>query len=624
MASDPDSCIPDALKDFVFDLHDSVRTSQIASEQAVLYSGTFRELTAKYFAQGPWPSPQSIASECPNDPLFLALYRELTLRHHHSISRPTVRDRVEGWHAYRTLFDLLIAESTKGSDDGEDGGRPGPGTAADPLYLLPEWTFDLLHEFVYQFQGFCQYRTAAFANAAKYGSPTNDGDDDNTNSNNNDTNNDNTNDGGDDSKRMKKTSSAPHHVTESIDVLSQNRDAWAVETVLFYLHRLVGIATPTPSKDETPPKPSAPAFQHLSVFASVTLSRLECLLGDYTASLSALTPLAGILFAPSATSAATTTPLAPTNAQLVRTVFAARLPVSYHAGVSYLMLRRYKDATLVLGDICAILQRGFKSGRVHGVIGGEGRVEQYSKQYDRMIALLAILTHACPGGNGRAAGAGNASGVSGGGGPLVVEDSVARVVGDRHRTQLSKIEAGEEGYEDLFIFACPKFISPAVPDYASLRSGTTLSAMVVGGQDAYKLQVRHFMNEMASQQTMRKLRSYMKLYTSIGVEKLGRLVLEAEFESLLLSYKHKMRQIEVGGRGSTATGSGGDDGNDVAAASPLDGKVGTVMDIHYYIKDDVIHVDEAEKQNRFENYFVSQISQCNDIIKDVEAISVTI
>merc|ERR1719491_1158164 len=242
-----------------------------------------------------------------------------------------------------------------------------------------------------------------------------------------------------------------------------------------------------------------------------------------------------------------------------------------------------------------------------------------------MIALLAILTHACPGGNGRAAGAGNASGVSGGGGALVVEDSVARVVGDRHRTQLSKIEAGEEGYEDLFIFACPKFISPAVPDYASLRTGgVTPVGVVMGGQDAYKLQVRHFMNEMTSQQTMRKLRSYMKLYTSISVEKLGRLVSEAEFESLLLCYKHKTRQIQVDRLPPANADGTNDAGVEAAPVSPLDGKVGTVMDIHYYIKDDIIHVDEAEKQNRFENYFVSQISQCNDIIKDVEVISVRI
>lgn len=290
------------------------------------------------------------------------------------------------------------------------------------------------------------------------------------------------------------------------------------------------------------------------------------------------------------------------------------------------MLRRYRDATSVLGDISAVLQRAFKSGRVPGVVlGGEGRVEQYTKQYDRMIALLAILTHACPAGQGYV-GAGMGGGTStngstgatgsGGSGGGLIEDSVARVIGDRHRTQLSKIEAGEEGYEDLFVFACPKFISPAVPDYTDLGSGGFTS-----GQDAYKLQVRHFMNEMASQQTMRKLRSYMKLYTSISVEKLGRLVLETEFESLLLSYKHKMRQIQVD-RHVDADPAVEDPIS--TSSSPLDGKVGTVMDIHYYIKDDVIHVDEAEKQNRFENYFLSQISQCNDIIKDVEAISVAI
>jgi translation initiation factor 3 subunit L len=111
------------------------------------------------------------------------------------------------------------------------------------------------------------------------------------------------------------------------------------------------------------------------------------------------------------------------------------------------------------------------------------------------------------------------------------------------------------------------------------------------------------MNEMSNQQTMMKLRSYMKLYTSISIEKLGRLVMEEDFESLLLSYKLKTRQIE----------------------STDEGEVhGTVMDIHYFIKDGIIHVDEAEKQNRFENYFLSQISQSTDIMRDVESLSVEI
>ena len=98
----------------------------------------------------------------------------------------------------------------------------------------------------------------------------------------------------------------------------------------------------------------------------------------------------------------------------------------------------------------------------------------------------------------------------------------------------------------------------------------------------------------------------MKLYTSISVEKLGRLVSEEDFESLLLSYKSKTRQLENAPEA---------DGSEV---------YGTVMDIHYFIKDGIIHVDEAEKQNRFENYFISQISQSTDILKNVEAVSVDI
>ncbi len=47
MPSNADECIPDELKDFIFDLHDSVRTSQIPSEQIALYGGKFRELTEK-------------------------------------------------------------------------------------------------------------------------------------------------------------------------------------------------------------------------------------------------------------------------------------------------------------------------------------------------------------------------------------------------------------------------------------------------------------------------------------------------------------------------------------------------------------------------------------------------
>lgn len=180
-----------------------------------------------------------------------------------------------------------------------------------------------------------------------------------------------------------------------------------------------------------------------------------------------------------------------------------------------------------------------------------------------MIALLAILTHICaPAG--------------------LVEDSILRAIREKHGSALSKIDAGEEGYEDLFVFGCPKFVSPSA-------------------EDAYKLQVRQFMKEMSSQHSSRKMRSCMKLYTSINITKLAAFndMNEEEFRPHLLSYKHRMRQLEE------------------------DGKVGSALDIHYYLVKDMLHVDEAEKQRRFEKFFMTQIQVNADIMRDVEGISPT-
>lgn len=314
MASDSDACVPQALTDFIFDLYDSVTTSQIAEEQSKHYNTTFRELSSKYYATSPWPSPQTIASECNGDPLFLALYREVTQRHWHSVSRPTVRDRIEGWHVYRELFDEILLDAEEASTR----------TGQPSFDILPEWTFDILHEFVYQFQGFCQFRTSLHASTTRHGVtlPSSTG-----------------------GEATSASGSAPHHVTDNLSAVSQNRDAWAVETMLFYLHRLVSVGTS--------PKCTVRAYQYLGLFASVALSRLECLLGDYHASLSALAPIASPMLV-------TVEDEAKSAQDVIKGVFPARLSLAYHAGVAFLMLRRYKDALRILGEICAYMQRGFK------------------------------------------------------------------------------------------------------------------------------------------------------------------------------------------------------------------------------------------------------------------------
>ena len=143
-------------------------------------------------------------------------------------------------------------------------------------------------------------------------------------------------------------------------------------------------------------------------------------------------------------------------------------------------------------------------------------------------------------------------------------------------------------YESLFVFGSPKFITPTALD-------ATLG-------DNYKLQVRQFNKQMAAQHESHKLRSYMKLYTSIETQKLAAFHDQSDeaFTSLLLSYKHQMRQEEA------------------------DGEFREALDIHYHLNGNMVNVDEAEKQRRFEDYFMKEIRQNMEIRKDVAQISTVI
>ena len=186
-----------------------------------------------------------------------------------------------------------------------------------------------------------------------------------------------------------------------------------------------------------------------------------------------------------------------------------------------------------------------------------------------MIALLAIVTHICP-----------PSGV--------VEESVLRTIREKHGSALSKIDAGEEGYEDLFM--SPKFVT-------------------VSSDNVYKMQMKQFSKEMAPQQGFRNLRSYLKLYTSIATSKLAKFndLEEDAFLPSLISYKHRMFQLEAPENDSFG-----------------EGTRKSALDIHYYLVEDTVRVDEAEKERRFEKYFAGQIAQNTEILADVWAIDTSV
>ena len=221
--------------------------------------------------------------------------------------------------------------------------------------------------------------------------------------------------------------------------------------------------------------------------------------------------------------------------------------------------------------------------------------DQLFKNYDRLIALLALASYLCP------------VAVSSG----LIEESLLKVIREKHGSQLSK-----EAFADLFMFCSPKFISPAIPNYQ--EAGFPL-------ENAYKHQVKLLDEELKCHSTFKQLRSYLKLYTSLDISKLETFgtidgadgssnkkepIME---ETTLVSMKLVQRQLEnptIGEEGGSTA---------VSAGKP---ELRSALDIHYYVQDGTILIDKAEKHTRrFENYFLSQMEQSYDIRKDVHNIS---
>ena len=136
-----DFSLPNAIKDFVFDLSEATRLSMRPDDVVQLYEYKFKELTDKFFAQSQWPDSRAIAPECNHDDVFLLFYKEMTVRHLFTKLKPQLSDFLESWNNYNKLFDYILNSQER-----------------IDVMLTMQWVNDIIQEFVYQFQGFCQYR----------------------------------------------------------------------------------------------------------------------------------------------------------------------------------------------------------------------------------------------------------------------------------------------------------------------------------------------------------------------------------------------------------------------------------------------------------------------------------
>jgi translation initiation factor 3 subunit L len=208
--------LPPRIRDFLFDIHEATRRSLRVEDVNNLYEHEFKEITDKYFNKSAWPDVKAVAEEVQHDSFFLYLYSEMTMRHMTTRLKPHLSDHLNSWQNYKNLFEAILH-----SNDTD-------------IMLTTRWIYDIMQEFAYQFQGFCQYRYINHSNP------------------------------------------------DNLETLRKNRDAWNLTETLDILNRLIAAGRSRQAD------PQATIVQQFGYFATIELARIHCLLGDFSSSLAAV------------------------------------------------------------------------------------------------------------------------------------------------------------------------------------------------------------------------------------------------------------------------------------------------------------------------------------------------
>jgi len=498
--------IPEPVKKFLLDLRDHISAGNVF-ETSNLYENTYPKLTEDFFKTSAWPEAdvveQYVGGE---DSLFLILYRELYYRHIYARVQggPSIEERFESYYNYCNLFNYILSSESPVK-----------------LVLPDQWQWEIIDEFIYQFQSFQQYRA----------------------------------------KVAKKTD-------EELDVLKHNPRVWDVLQVLNVLHSMVDKSNINQqlevySSGGNPDTVAGDFGKHalykmMGYFSLVGLLRLHSLLGDYYLAVKVLDKI-----------------------ELHKQSLYSRVPgcqitMFYYVGFAYMMMRRYSDAIRTFSNILLYIQRMKGAFQIKTY-----QNDQIKKQTDQMYVLLAIclVLH-----------------------PQRIDESLHSTLKDKtYAEKMNKMSSGDVAeFEACFTFACPKFLSAIPP---SLEEPPSAAGEALH-KEPLRLQMKVFMDEVKQQMLLPTVRSYLKLYTSMPLEKLADYmgITVDELEMHLLCFKHKMMN-KVWSKGT----------------SGLEGDFQSESEVDFYIDKNMIHIADTKVDRRYGDFFIRQIHKFEELHNSIKA-----
>ncbi|BGP37869.1 hypothetical protein JCM10450v2_001805 [Rhodotorula kratochvilovae] len=305
---------------------------------------------------------------------------------------------------------------------------------------------------------------------------------------------------------------------------------------------------------------SIPLYHHLGYFSILGLVRVHVLLGDYTLALSMLD---GIDLNKKA---------------LFTRVTAAHVAVYYYVGFAYLMLGRYPDAIRAFSHILFFVLRlkHFQRG---------SQFDQINKTADRMYALLAICQALCP---------------------TKVDEGIATAMKDKFGDAHARLVRGAAGradqlaaFAELFAHGAPRFISPNPPPYEAESDAVLAAYAALPDASAHQQQL--FLAAVEPQLANATLRSFLRLYTTLGTDKLAKF-LEVEEDEVL-----EMLLTAKGAARKTTWVQGG----------LLEGEETGVSDVNFGIDEGHLTVAQSTTSRRYGDFFSRHSQKFADVYEQL-------
>eukprot|EP01116_Phalansterium_solitarium_P004945 TRINITY_DN16187_c0_g1_i1.p1 TRINITY_DN16187_c0_g1~~TRINITY_DN16187_c0_g1_i1.p1 ORF type:complete len:532 (-),score=91.29 TRINITY_DN16187_c0_g1_i1:120-1715(-) len=494
--------VPEVVKQFVTYFHRHIQDRNVYDIFS-MYENSWTKITEKYFKQTEWPHPLDISYLVNDDPLFMVLYKEMYFRHIYANLSPSLEHRIASWNNYCDFFNFLLN---------------APSPESINIALPNQWIWDMVDEFIYQFQSFCQYR----------------------------------------SKLSNKSQ-------EELVVLRNNPQVWNTVNVLNILNSLVAKSNisrvlereKSGVTDHDRGFATHPIYRMIGYFSLIGLCRIHCILGNYPTALRALGPIELGGKGP------------------YTQVTACYVTLYYYVGFSYLMMRRYADAIRTFQSVILYITR------TKAFSQRSYAFDQIQKKNEQLYGLLSICLSLCP---------------------QRVDENIHAVLREKYSDKMLRMQRGDDqslpSFEELFTFCCPKFISAASPNFALVLEDPVAHPPLNYNQEALRVQTKLFLQEVQQQAQIPTIRSYLKLYTTIGTEKLAEFLDEKDekaFRALLLCFKHKARSLQW------------------SSGPLLTGELTYQSDVDFSIDNDMIVIHDSKPARQYVDFFVRHITKFEEI-----------